>query len=703
MNHKLLARQLKLLNLDEHRLPTDLQAWRSFISKVNAVYTDNDQDRYLLERSLDISSKEMQKRWKELKLLEEQWRSLGECTPDFIAMIDVDKTVLFANKSKGKINKDSLAGLNILDFYSCENKSLIQKTLDHSIRDLKKTVIEFQVTAGSGDTWYSLRVSPIVRGDELVGLTIIETDITDMRNFAFEHEARKKAEEAVETKARFLANVSHEIRTPLNGILGMANLLVDHVADNDSAHKVRIIQNCGETLLALINDILDFSKLEAGKVVLEDKPFELSSSVQDIVDLLAPKASEKGLLLQYKIEDSVPNWVFGDTTRLRQVLLNLIGNAIKFTAQGEVLVSVTSHPIENKVHEIRFAVIDTGIGIDSEGQKKLFRSFSQIDAGIARKFGGTGLGLSISKGLVEAMGGEIGVNSSAGKGSEFYFSVVFKEAKAHTLIKRDLGSDLGQDMGKLFPLKILLAEDSRVNQLVAIGYLKKFGYVTDVAGNGLEVIEALKRKNYDIILMDCHMPEMDGFETTREIYKRWPDRRPKIIAATASTMEEDRRMCEKVGMDDMLPKPITLSGLVGILRKYAIGGVDQDENGRDEPLDGLRNLHKEELLYNFKGVEDILFASIPTYLECLPEFVSAIEAAVNKADFQVIANVAHTLKGSSTNFYAEKVIRICEKLQKFAVQKDVKSITKYFAELKSQVAILTHELNLVAQELKKAA
>lgn len=569
MSHSLLQRQLKNLGLVPDSLPTDLGSWQEFLSRVDKVYKSGDQERYLLERSLQISSKEMQDRWQSLKLLEEQWRSLGECAPDFIAMTDTAGVITFANRARSTIEKGDLVGRRLVSLYPQENVPQILDLLRQALDTSEQRSMEIAVRSENPEVWLSVRLKPIIRDKRLLGLIVVETDITDQRKVALEIAARKRAEEAAETKARFLATMSHEIRTPLNGILGIASLLAENMTGEDNIRHLNILQNCGQTLLALVNDILDFSKIEAGKFALEHISFDLPSSVKDIVDLLKNKALEKGLLLQYEIENSIPIWIFGDPTRVRQILLNLVGNAIKFTDRGQVLITVTSKQLKAQTHEIRIGVRDTGLGIAPENQKELFQPFSQVDAATTRKFGGTGLGLSICKGLSEAMGGKIGLTSEIGKGSEFFFTMVATEAPPRNTRQKCTVFEHPSEDKRSKSFKILVAEDNRVNQMVIIGFLKNFGYSADIAENGIETIHLLEKQKYDLILMDCHMPEMDGFEATKEIIRRWQKNRPIIVAATASALQEDRERCLACGMDDILLKPITPDSLSKILTKYS--------------------------------------------------------------------------------------------------------------------------------------
>ena len=749
--------------------------------------------------------------------------SIVENSVDAIDSKTLDGTIVSLNPSAEKLygySEEELKGKQISVLLPPERLDEMMEILEKVGRG--ETISQHETVRVSKDGRCiptSLTVSPVRDSNgNIVGASTIVRDITERKLVEQElRQAKEEAEAASRAKSDFLANMSHEIRTPMNGVIGMTGLLLDTELSEEQREYAETVRISGENLLTILNDILDFSKIEAGKFELETIGFDLRNTAEEALSLFAERAHNKSLELTHLISYDVPVALKGDPGRLTQVLSNLLGNAIKFTEEGEVVLRVSLAEDRREEAVVRFEVSDTGIGLTEEQQSRLFQSFTQADASTTRRYGGTGLGLTISKRLVEMMGGEIGVESDPGVGSTFWFEVPFaknpegvqtipaprpdlgglrvlvvddnathreilhlqvtfwgmkngvaedgpqalwmlKEAaekgepydlaildmqmpgmdglELAQAIKEDpnlsstrliLLSSLGMHgdaaearrvgisayltkpvrQSRLYdaiatmmgapeeaeqeekPLvtshtireapshsraRLLVAEDNAVNQKVAVRMLERLGYRADVAANGLEAVEALSYASYDAVLMDVQMPEMDGYEATKEIREReGASRHTPVIAMTASAMQGDREQALEAGMDDYVAKPVKLKELEAILERWISKakedkatvfeagegsvGQDSDEDSLDRSvLAGLRELQEE-------GEPDILNGLIELFLTNVPPQLVALREAVEGGDAHSVERIAHTLKGSCGNMGAVRMQALFAELE----------------------------------------
>jgi PAS domain S-box-containing protein len=537
---------------------------------------------------------------------------------------------------------------------------------------------------------------------QISGFLSIASDITRLK--IAERElilAKEGAEAASVAKSQFLANMSHEIRTPMNGVLGMAQLLLNTPLTDKQRHLVNSVHDSGTALLGIINDILDFSKIEAGKLELEQIEFALRETIEKAVDLFADLAGKKGLDLTCFLPAEIPDRAIGDPARLRQVLLNLVGNAVKFTQRGRVTVRLHLLAQEARTLKLKCEVTDTGIGIHPQAQARLFTEFSQADGSTTRQFGGTGLGLAIVKQLVQLMGGEVGIASTPGQGSTFWFTVQLGHVapKHGTQPANDLalngGKDLTVDAVVTGPIlswtlnySVLLVEDNPVNREVAAGLLELLGCHVDCAEDGREALEVSATGSYDVILMDCQMPVMDGFTATAGIRERERQtNRPRIpiIALTANAMEGDRERCLKAGMDDYLSKPFTQGQLKDILSSWlnqTSASSSQRNLGSASPRASLESsaptIQAEQIestgvvdcttweplrILKGPGQPDLLHKIIGLYLTSSQALVGTLRQSLQDQKHDAMMISAHTLKSSSATLGALRLATLAKELE----------------------------------------
>jgi len=498
--------------------------------------------------------------------------------------------------SKDIIGKDDyqMGWRDLAELYRSDDRQVIES-------GCSKLLIEEPQTTPEGNSIVLLTSKMPLRSSEgeIIGVLGTYMDITERKRTEQElqqtnqdleiaiersNKLAKQARKANDAKSEFLANMSHEIRTPLNGIIGMTGLLLDLDLNAEQHEYAQIVHSSGEMLLSLVNDILDFSKIEARKLELEKLDFDLRSMLKDTTDILAIGAHEKRLELVCLVEPKVPSLLSGDPGRLRQILVNLGTNAVKFTKKGEIVILVCLESEDKRNVTLRFAVSDTGIGIPANRQDILFSPFTQVDGSTTRKYGGTGLGLAISRQLAELMGGKIGLESKEGIGSTFWFTAMFEKQptwsgsadekfakiEGEGPMERSVAKPAISENGKL-KIRILVVEDNPVNQKVAQAMLRKMGFLADVVADGQEAINALQMIPYDLVLMDCQMPEMDGFEATRSIRQEGSkvlNPHIPIIAMTAATMQRDRKKCILAGMNDFIAKPVQQRELAEILARW---------------------------------------------------------------------------------------------------------------------------------------
>jgi PAS domain S-box-containing protein len=603
-------------------------------------------------------------------------RSLIEANIDAIMTTDPSGIITDVNKQMEALTdctRDELIGAPFKSYFTdperaeaaiklvLSEKSVTDYELTARARDGKQTVVSYNAT-----TFYD-------RNRTLQGVFAAARDVTERKRVEAElQQAKAAAESASRTKSEFLASMSHEIRTPMNAIMGIADLLAKTALSPEQGKYVQIFRRAGDNLLNLINDILDLSKVEASQLELEQTGFSLHDHLEKVMEMVATRANEKGLALVCEIAPGVPNDLVGDPTRLRQVLLNLLGNAIKFTESGEVSLRVTEDGNFAVPTALRFAVADTGIGIPSEKLGRVFERFTQADSSTTRRFGGSGLGLTISRRLVELMGGRIWVESGVGKGSVFSFAVPFEIWPS---TNRPALITVGADPEAQLPaLRILLAEDSADNCTITMAYLEDTPYQVDIAETGAIACEKFTSGHYDLVLMDRQMPVMDGLTATRSIraWEQANDRPPTpIIALTASALKGDREMCLAAGCTAFLTKPIKQEVLLQAIkeRSQITPPIVKDESSRMDAVVARLNTK---------------FADrIPAYLLNCRQNVNFILEALNRVDLETVTILGHQMSGSGGMFGFQEITDIGAALEQAAQNADIETSRKWVSELSS--------------------
>jgi len=632
-----------------------------------------------------------------------QWRGLVEALPQFVWLLNAEGSTDYISDTWPEytgVPKEDLLGSGWLKTVHPEDIPRIE-ACEQLWAHQEPYDIEYRIRSKEGAyRWVLSRGRPVreVEGGPITQWLRTTTDIDDQKRSAERlekavaertaalREACERAESGTRAKSEFLAVMSHELRTPLNGVIGMAHLMEDSPLTREQQEYLDIIQSSGQALLNLINDLLDLSKMEAGRMTLENTEFRLKTVVEECIGLVSLAAAAKGLQLSLEVRPNVPVTVIGDAGRLRQILLNLLSNAVKFTERGSVRVAVTLEAARGQVVTLRLAVRDTGIGLSAEQQATLFQAFSQADTSTTRRFGGTGLGLCIAKRLVELMGGTIGVSSQLGEGATFWLNLCLEPGKA----AEPSNANENEALLNLFAgtnARILVADDNVSNQQVAVGIVRKMGLSADSVADGREALEALARIPYDLVLMDVHMPEMDGLEATIRIrqagmLRAGSDRLP-VIAMTASAMQGDRDKCFAAGMDDFISKPVMPRTLADVLEKWLPRG-----NGVDSGVAGNSGssaasapspiFDMQALTERLMGDRQLTNRVLEGYLRDMPRQIQALSQALDTGGLEQVRNQAHKMAGASASVGGEALRSVLFGLEEAAIDRDLNAVKARF-------------------------
>ncbi|MGE5452106.1 MAG: ATP-binding protein [Acidobacteriota bacterium] len=657
-----------------------------FLAMLADSYQQYDRDLMLRSRSLELSSRELIEAHDQLRAQaqaalsesENKYRRLIANLPGCVyrCLPDARNTMLFLTDGiealTGRSAAEFMSGaVAIADIVVPEDLPEVERLVREAAAQKKSFELHYRIRHAEGHIVWAYGKGQGLYDEQgrlqyFDGLILDNTEAKQLTQELVQ--AKEHAEQASRTKSEFLANMSHEIRTPMNGIIGMTELALATDLSRQQREYLELVKSSADSLVVIINDILDVSKMEAGKLTIEKVPISLHEVVNASVRPLAVRAREKGLALRVQSDPQVPDAVVADPVRLSQILINLVGNAIKFTDHGEVSVTLRASQCRQDAclqqHcrqgccELQLSVQDTGIGISAEQQRQIFDAFTQADASTTRRFGGTGLGLTICAGLAHLMGGRIWVESEVGRGSTFHVTFIVDRADPQAALSSvPVASRLAAPRaGAARMLKILLAEDNVVNQKLAVSLLEHLGHKVDVVADGAQAVERVSQGHYDLVLMDMQMPQMSGLDATRAIRLREQGgvRHQPIVAMTANAMAGDRERCMQAGMDGYVSKPVLVDRLVAeIERVMAL---------QAQTLDALPDLDLEEALGRCGGDRALFQELVRVFLADCPNRVAELQAAIERGDARQLVAAAHHISGSTGSLSAKAVHHLSRQL-----------------------------------------
>jgi PAS domain S-box-containing protein len=635
-----------------------------------------------------------------------------DATTDGVALVDANLRPVYLNRSaREMVGVGATEDITKVDFLASYSPGAASATIKAGI-----------ATALSGGSWEGentlrhrdgreLTVSQVVLAPRnaagaLEFIATISRDVTERKRAEESlRQAREDAVTASRLKSEFVANMSHEIRTPINGVVGLTSLLLETSLTAEQREYADGVTQSAEALLALVNDVLDLSKIEAGKLVLDPFEFELKATITSALAPVNVKANKKGLTIDVRFATELPEWVVGDPLRIRQVLINLLDNAIKFTERGTILVDVETVAV-NGAPQIRFSVTDCGIGIPADRLSSIFETFTQADVSTTRRFGGSGLGLAICRQLSSMMRGALDVQSTVGRGSTFSFTVPLTAVANAGDAEMAPASTAKPAEVPVRALHVLVVEDNRINQTVAVRRLEKAGCTTEVVENGAEAVKRVGERSFDVVLMDCQMPVMDGYEATRRIRRMPEHARLPIIAMTANAMEGDREKCLAAGMSEYLTKPLQPAALIAMLDQLrdtaAAETVAMSEAGGQETA-----FDEASVRALFDDDVDAILALIEMVCTDLPGYAAQLVCYVHDEQWPDVARVAHTIKGAASNVSATVAVQAAAATEKAARSGDLAtarmSSRALSAALASLVELLTEWAHRLQSERKADA